>query len=216
MGWPSRMENSGRVAGRAVGAWRRLLVTVEADAAAVERRLAAGGIACPDCGGVLDPWAWARRRVLRGAAGAPVVVRPRRTLCRECGHSHVLLPVFALLRRADAAVVIGAGLAGKAAGAGVRTIAAVLCVPEGTVRGWLRRFAGRAQAVRVVFTALLVDLDPDPAPPDPAGSVFADAVAAITALTAAVGRRWPVPAGVWQTACAVSGGRLLAPGWPRP
>ena len=43
-------ENSGRAAGRAVGAWRRLVVTVEADAAAVERRLAAGGIACPDWG----------------------------------------------------------------------------------------------------------------------------------------------------------------------
>jgi len=190
------------------------VVTVEADAAAVERRLAAGGIACPDCGGVLDRWAWARRRVLRGVDGVAVVVRPRRTLCRACGHSHVLLPVFALLRRADVAAVVGAGLAGRAVGSGARTIAGRLGVPAATVRGWLRRFAARAQAVRVVFTALLVDLGPDPAAPDPAGSVFADAVAAITALTAAVGRRWSAPVGVWQCACAASGGRLLAPGWP--
>ena len=192
------------------------MVTVEADAAAVERRLAAGGIACPDCGGVLERWAWARRRVLRGAGGVAVPVRPRRARCRACGRSHVLLPVFALLRRADAAVVIGAGLAGKAAGSGARTIAGRLGVPAATVRGWLRRFAARAAAVRLVFTGLLVDLDPDPVVPDAAGSVFADAIAAIAGFAQAVERRWPVPVGMWQCACAACGGRLLAPGWPRP
>jgi hypothetical protein len=190
------------------------VVTVEADADAVERRLAAGGIACPHCGGVLGRWAWARRRVLRGVGGAGVMVRPRRALCRVCGRSHVLLPVFALLRRADVAVVIGAGLAAKAVGAGARTIAGRLGVSAATVRGWLRRFAARAAAVRVVFTTWLVDLDADPVVPDVAGSVFADAVAAIVATAGAVVRRWSVPAGVWQCACAVSGGRLLAPGWP--
>lgn len=190
------------------------MVTVEADAAAVERRLAAGGIACPDCGGVLGPWAWARRRVLRGQGGVPVPVRPRRARCRGCGRSHVLLPVFALLRRADAAVVIGAALVAKAAGAGARAVAGVLGVAVATVRGWLRRFASRAEAVRVLFTAVLVDLDPDPVPPDAAGSVFADAVAAIVAVAGAVGRRFVPSAGCWQSACAVSGGRLLAPGWP--
>ena len=46
-------------------------------------------------------------------------------------------------------------------------------------------------------------------------AVFADAVAAIAALAAAIGRRFVLPAvSLAETAVAVSGGRLLAPGWP--
>jgi hypothetical protein len=55
--------------------------------------------------------------------------------------SHVLLPVFALLRRADLVEVIGAALSAKAAGVGARTIAVGLGRPVETVRGWLRSFA---------------------------------------------------------------------------
>jgi hypothetical protein len=124
--------------------------------------------------------------------------------------------VFALLRRADVVTVIGAALAAKAAGAGVRTIAAGVGRPVDTVRGWLRCFAGRAEAVRLVFTALLVGVGVDPVPPAAMGSVFADAVAAIAGASVAVRSRWSevgaVPA--WLLAAAVSGGRLLAPGWP--
>jgi hypothetical protein len=78
-------------------------------------------------------------------------VRPRRSQCAGCGVTQVLLPVVALLRRADAAVVIGAALAAKAEGSGYRRIAAALGRPEETVWGWLRRFAGRVEAVRVVL-----------------------------------------------------------------
>jgi hypothetical protein len=56
----------------------------------------------------------------------------------------------------------------------------------------------------------------DPVMPEPAGTGWADAVAAIGAAAAAVAARFgvfTVPA--WQWASAVSGGRLLAPGWPR-
>jgi hypothetical protein len=124
--------------------------------------------------------------------------------------------VFALLRRADVVTVIGAALAAKAAGAGARTVAAAVGRPVETVRGWLRRFAGRAEAVRVVFTALLVGAGVDPVPPAAAPSVFADAVAAVAGASVAVASRWPdigeVPP--WLLAVAVSGGRLLAPGWP--
>jgi hypothetical protein len=126
------------------------------------------------------------------------------------------LPVFALLRRADVVTVIGAALAVKAAGGGVRAAAGVVGRPVATVRGWLRRFAGRAQAVRVAFTALLVAVGVDPVPPAAAVSVFADAVAAVAGAGVAVRSRWPgvgeLP--VWLLAAAVSGGRLLAPGWP--
>jgi hypothetical protein len=191
------------------------VLTVGVDVAQVESRLAGGDLACPDCGDALRPWGWARMRVLRDDGG-PVVVRPRRSRCGACGHSHVLLPVFALLRRADAVGVIGAALVARAAGAGARRAAAVVGRPVETVRGWLRRFAHRAEAVRVAFTALLVKVGVDPVPPAVTSSVFADAVAAVAGASAAVRSRWPdvgeLP--LWALASAVTGGRLLAPGWP--
>jgi hypothetical protein len=126
-----------------------------------------------------------------------------------------LLPVFALLRRADAVSVIGAALATRAAGAGARTAAAVVDRPVETVRGWLRRFAHRAEHVRITFTSLLVGVGVDPVPPAATPSVFADAVAAVIGASEAVRSRWPdvgeLP--VWALA-AVTGGKLLAPGWP--
>src|SRR6266581_9415438 len=88
--------------------------------------------------------------------------------------------------------------------------------PGETVRGWLRRFAGRAEEVRVFFTVLLAATAPDPVMPAGAGSVIAAAVSAVAGAAAAAGERWPllgqVP--VWAAASAASGGRLLAPGWP--
>jgi hypothetical protein len=191
------------------------VLTVGVDAARVEDRLAGGELACPGCGGVLRPWGWARTRLLRDQGGS-LVMRPRRSRCGSCGVSHVLLPVFALLRRADAVSVIGAALAAKAAGAGARRAALVVGRPVETVRGWLRRFAHRADAVRVVFTALLVNVGVDPVPPAALRSVFADAVAAVAGASVAVRSRWPevgeLP--LWAVAAAVSGGRLLAPDWP--
>jgi hypothetical protein len=127
----------------------------------------------------------------------------------------VLLPVRVLARRADLAAVIGAALAAKAAGGGHRRIAAVLGRSAETVRGWLRRFAGRVEAVRVVFTGWCRALAADPVLPGPAGSAWADAIAAITAAADALAARFElgqVP--VWTLAAAVSNGRLLAPGWP--
>lgn len=193
------------------------MVTVEADVDRVERRLAAGELRCPACGGVLSGWGWARPRELRGADG-PVRLCPRRSRCAGCGTTHVLLPVTALLRRADAAAVIVSGLVAKVVRRlGFRRIAAELARPAETVRGWLRRFVERAEAVRSVFTVWLRAVGPDPAMPDAAGSGFADAMTAIAALAAAIGRRFVLPTvSLAETAVAVSGGRLLAPGWPIP
>jgi uncharacterized protein DUF6431 len=191
------------------------VLTVGADAVEVEGRLAGGELECPCCGGALAGWGWARTRVLRGSRG-PVRLRPRRARCAWCGVTHVLLPVFVLLRRVDLAEVIGAALAAKAAGAGARSIAAVCGRPVDTVRGWLRRFSSRAGQVRAFFTGLLVAVGVDPVPPASAPSGFADAVAAVAGASVAAASRWPgigeVP--LWWLACAASGGRLLAPGWP--
>jgi hypothetical protein len=193
-----------------------LVLTVGANPAEVERLLAGGGLECPGCGGVLARWGHARLRVLRGGQG-PVRLRPRRARCRGCGATHVLLPVFALLRRADLAEVIGAALAAKAAGKGVRPIAAAIGRPAGTVRGWLRRFGSRAEAVRAFFTRLLVEVGVDPVPPAQGPSPFADAVAAVAGAVVAALSRWPGIGEVtpWRLASAASGGRLLSPGWPR-
>jgi hypothetical protein len=73
-----------------------------------------------------------------------------------------------LLRRADAVAVIGAALSAKAEGAGYRRIAAMLARPAETVRGWLRRFGSRLEAVRRVFTVLLRVVAADPVMPGPA------------------------------------------------
>jgi hypothetical protein len=70
-----------------------------------------------------------------------------------------------LARRADVAAVIGSALAAKATGAGHRRIAAALGRPAETVRGWLRRFAGRVEAIRAVSGGRLLM----PGWPDPSG-----------------------------------------------
>jgi hypothetical protein len=192
------------------------MVTVGADARVVERRLAAGRLRCPGCSGRLAGWGHARERVIRGESGIGWRLRPRRSRCGGCGVTHVLLPVSCLLRRADGVAVIWAALAGKAAGLGFRPIALGLGRPASTVRDWLARFAGRAGAVRGLFTVWLCALDADPPPLIPAGSVVADAVAAVTAAAAVAGRRWAgqlVSLSPGELASSVSAGLLLAPGF---
>jgi hypothetical protein len=143
------------------------------------------------------------------------VLRPRRARCGACRIMHVLLAVSCLLRRADAVEVIGAGLVAKAAGVGHRRIA-VRLGRSAMVRGWLRAFARNAEGVRVVFTALLTELDRLTGPLPPAGSLLSDAVEAIGAAAGAARRRLGVVGAVsaWQLASAVTGGRLLAPAGP--
>ena len=162
------------------------MLTVNGDRDAVERQLAGGELACPSCGGVLGGWGNARQRPVRAVEGPDAVLVPRRSRCRGCGATHVLLPAWCLLRRADAATVIGAALEAAAAGDGHRRIAVRLGRSASTVRGWLRRFAGRAEPVRVFFTVLLARVAPDPVMPAGAVSAVAAAVSAIAGAAMAV------------------------------
>jgi hypothetical protein len=190
------------------------MLTVETDPVAVEERLGSGRLTCPGCSAVLARWGHARGRQVRDTDGGLWIV-PRRARCTGCRATHVLLPVVLLVRRADTAAVIGAGLTAKASGAGHRLIAALLGRAPETVRGWLRRFATRVEPVRAVFTRWCRDLAPDPVLPGPAGSAWADAIAAILAAAAAFGARFGIgEVPIWQATVAVSGARLLAPGWP--
>ena len=192
------------------------VLTVGKDERDVEERLVAGRLGCPHpgCGSRLGPWGHGRPRVLRGAGGVRWRLRPRRARCVGCGRTHVLLPVRALVRRADVAVVIGAALVAKAAGWGHRRIAWRLGRPAATVRGWLRRFTARAGWLRAAFTALLCELEVDPPVLEPQGSALGDAVAAIVAAMGAAGGRWSllIEVSPWELAAAVTGGRLLWPG----
>jgi Domain of unknown function (DUF6431) len=180
------------------------VLTVGNDAASVERMLETGGLACPLCGGRLAGWGHARRRTVFGPGRKPFLVRPRRSRCRSCRATHVLLPARLLLRRADEAAVIGAGLAAAALGRGHRRAAAL---------GWLRRFAGRAEQVREAFTRVAAGLSADPVPPEPCGSPAGDAVAAVAAAASAAAGRWPALLAVspWLVASAVTDGSLLSP-----
>jgi Domain of unknown function (DUF6431) len=188
------------------------VLTVSADRDQVERQVASGGLACPGCGGRLAGWGRARERRIRRLDGRLVRLTPRRARCRDCGRTHVLLPVTCLARRADEAAVIGAALEAKAAGAGHRTIALLLGRPPSTVRGWLRAFAARAELVRQAFTVLAAGLVTDPPLPGPAGAVLSDAVAAVAAAAVAAARFLGVGEVTrWHLAAAVTSGMLLAP-----
>src|SRR5260370_11376320 len=117
--WRSR----GRAAGLTLGG---VVLTVNGDRDVVERQLAGGELACPSCGGVRGGWGNGRLRPVRTAEGPDAELVPRRSRCRGCKATHVLLPAWCLLRRAESAAVIGAALGAAAAGGGHRKIAGVL------------------------------------------------------------------------------------------
>lgn len=186
------------------------MLMVFAEEALVEVELLGGGLVCPSCSGVLAPWGFARRRSIRLRGEATVSLRPRRSKCRACTRTHVLLPDLCLLRCQYEAAVIGAVIEARAAGCcGYRRIAAELGVPVRTVRRWLRRFAGHAEQVRSHFTRWAFALDPELPAILPAGGVFQDAVEAIGIAV----RAWVLRLGgrmVWSVVALLSGGMLLA------
>jgi len=119
-----------------------------------------------------------------------------------------LLPELCLLRRRDGVAVIGAALAVRAAGGGHRPIAGWLGVPKDTVRGWLRRFARDAEAIRAHFSRWAFALDPELGAVSPAGGAFADAVAVIGVAARAFVLRFG-PREAWPVVAVLSGGGLL-------
>ena len=126
----------------------------------------------------------------------------------------MLISDDSLLRRRDLAEVIGAALAAKAFGVGHRRVAIAVGVPVSTVRGWLRRFAVNAEAIRVWFTVLAHGMDPLLAVVVSTASSLGDAVEAIAVAARAASLRL-APVKPWSFASAASAGRLLSnTGWP--
>jgi len=124
----------------------------------------------------------------------------------------VLLPVGVLARRADAAAVVFAALAAAADGAGHRSVARLVGVPQATVRGWLRRARSRAGPLTAAFTVLWCALDPEPALPERPAGPLGDLIAAISgAAGAAAGRFAPLAVTPAVFATAVTHAGLLLP-----
>jgi len=182
-----------------------VVMIVGSDSQRVEHDLASGTIGCPSCGGSLGSWGFARWRVVR-AEGGPLALRPRRTRCRLCRSTHVLLPDALLVRRVDTVAVIGAALTAAAAGAGHRRAAERVGRPASTVRGWLRRFRTAAARVAAHFAAWAHRLDPMLVAIEPAGSPVADAVEAVgVAARAASLGLGPRPGWSWASVLTVGG-----------
>ncbi len=127
-----------------------MLLCADADAACAE--LASGVLACPSCGtGRLRSWGYGRERAIRVHGGGYRRLRPRRGRCRSCGSTHILLPSWAVPRRANAVGVIARAAAASALhGTGSTRLGAELGVPAATVRGWLRRQAPGSEPVWLV------------------------------------------------------------------
>lgn len=184
----------------------------------VDAQLRAGRLRClsESCWGVLAPWGWGVARELVGLGGQVSRLRPRRARCRRCQRSRVLLPDTVLRRRQYSVEVVGAGLLAAAGGRPWTRIAAELGVPYQTVRGWLRRFAGRAELVRAWLSGLLLRLVDDPQVPAGRPGPVADALAVLGALREQLPSRWPVVSGLtpWQLVARLSRCALLAPRCP--
>ncbi len=185
-----------------------MTMVVSDDQATVEAALRSGRLVC-GCGSSLAPWGHGRERWLRGSGGQQRWQRPRRARCSACGTTTVLIADWSLPRRRDTIDVIGAALLAHAQGARHRPIARRLGVPEGTVRGWLRRARRQAESLRVLATVLAHDFDPELPPIRPTGSSYGDAVEALGTAAAAIRRRLGGDRAAWPTIVAFTRGRLL-------
>ena len=175
---------------------------------AVGRELEVPRPVCPACLGSMTFWSGYTRSLRTGERCVRVWVP--RARCGPCRTTHALLPAFVVLRRLDTVETIGAVLDGVVDGPhGVRPVAKRLDVPHTTARGWLRRFAERAEQLAVAFAALAVDLGGEIL-----GSVADLARWALEAMRAASDAAFGLPGwqalGHWRFVTAVIGGRLLA------
>ena len=160
-------------------------------------------------------WGHARGRVVRGWRGGGTA--PRRARCTGCGVTHVLLPVLVLVRRADAAAVIGAALAGEGGRCGASADRCGAGPSGGDGAGLVApvRRAGRGGAGGVHLVLSGVGRGSGAARRRP-GQRLGGRAGGDRGAAAAAARRFGLGAlavsrGRWPS--AVSAGRLLAPGW---
>jgi len=164
---------------------------------------------CPSCGEPMGFWSgyW---RTVRTEEGKDLRVWVVRARCKACNVTHALLPAFCLTNRLNSVSTIGDTIkAVLTSPAGVRPAAAAIDVPHSTVRGWIRRFAERAESIAVRFAALAVELG---------GPVVVPARDASAWALEAIGAAWQaamvlpgwLSLGRWRFVSAVCGGSLIA------
>jgi transposase-like protein len=174
---------------------------------ALDRRL----LPCPGCGAPLKPWGRVRERTVRDYGGALVTFRPDRGRCTGCDATHVILDARLLPGRAYAAGLTGQALASAACGHGHRHAAREAGVPDGTVRGWIRRARRSAEQLRVTGVRAVVALDPEALPVRVLADPLASALDALGAAAVAMGRRFGLhDAGLWARIAVLTRGRLLS------
>jgi hypothetical protein len=184
------------------------VLTVECEGNQLDDALRRQQLLCPACGGRLQPWGYARRRIVR-RHDREDELRPPRARCLECARTHVLLPSTVLLRRRDHVEVIGRAIEHRAAGLGYRSIAASAGVSAFTARRWLRRLADRADELHEQFEALA----PSPSCPQAAVPPPADAsreTAVLAAIQAAADVQGAAASRLWPFAAHATNGRLLS------
>ena len=149
--------------GKADVSWTGSTVIVARTTTVAEQLLTQGELRCPRCRtGQLVAWGYGRQRTVRDLDGTTVTARPRRTRCRSCSATHIVLPAALQPRHADTTAVIGTALLHKAKGLGHRRIAAIIDRPVSTVRRWLRRLpAAHLERIYQDGTRQLLALDPD-------------------------------------------------------
>jgi hypothetical protein len=158
---------------------------------------------CPACDHPRLTFAgWWTRLTRRG----PVDIH--RVACAGCRATHSLWPDALVARRMDLAELIGVALTAAADGTGHRPIAARLGLPAATVRGWLRAFRRRAEALTSRLLPLAASAYPIIAL-HPPRSAHAGAVAAVHALADALERLSEEPVAAWRMAVTATQGRLL-------
>jgi hypothetical protein len=123
----------------------------------------------------------------------------------------VILDACLLHGRAYAAGLIGHALASAASGHGHRGIAREPGIPDGTVRGWIRRARRSAGQLRVIGVRAVVALDPEALPVRVLADPLACALDAPGAAAVATGRRLGLDeAGLWARVVVLTRGRLLS------
>lgn len=198
------------------------------DPATTAKQLADGHhFGCPwdGCVGSLGPWGSARTRPVRLLGGGTDSYTPKRAICRACRRTQVVFPAVAFPRRADSVATVFKAIALAADGAGHRTVAARVGVPETTVRGWLRRARANAETIRRNATVAMCGLDPSAPKIDPTGTPLGDLLEAVGRATMAwdalLGERSPELPRL-EVAALLTGGELLMPNptplfyWPPP
>ena len=129
---------------------------------------------------------------------------------RRCSQStHALLPSFVLSGRLDVVETIGRVLDDVSDGRPLAQAAAAVGLARTTVRGWVRRFESRAEALAVSFAALSVELSGAVVRPTADRARWAVAVIGAAFRAACELPGW-LTLGKWRFVSSVTGGKLLA------